>query len=115
MRIYGSGSHKKPAGKISKIDNYPVSENPGKRYFSGKKRNLKRQFPVNNSLPARSTMVRPPGKMQAPRSFPIAAGCTPTAAVVAPTPPSAMNTPAITASRNIYGMAVLTLLFPIET
>ena len=39
MRIYGSGSHKKPAGKISKIDNDPVSENPGKRYFSGKKRN----------------------------------------------------------------------------
>ena len=74
---------------------------------------VNRQFPVNSSLQAIRTIVSPPGNTQAPMNLPRDGSVMDTATVVAPTPPNPINAPARIARMIIFGIGVLTLLFPV--
>ena len=72
-----------------------------------------RLFPVNNSLPARRTMVSPPGNTQPARNLATDACSTDTEAAVEAIPPTAINAPARMANKNILLTGVFTLPFPV--
>lgn len=76
---------------------------------------INRLFPVKSSLPANTTMTRPPGKIRAFNSLAVDGSGTVAEAIVAEAPAIAIKTPAKMASTNIFAGGSLALLVPTVT
>lgn len=70
---------------------------------------------MNSSLPAKTTMTRPPGKIRAFKSLAVEGSGTVVDAIAAEAPAIAMKMPANTARTNIFAVGSFALLVPMVT